>query len=412
MAKLNHWEDDDARDDRKLGMGALALRALSDCAERDARAPSCGTLSCRWERMDSMNDNNKDNDCSNVWSIIVDCPKYESDQEGKVPHELLCVLSRIVIQSAARSISRDIERMNNAAKSVLQITLPVLEGEACQTLLLSEIIDCQNHEGIRKLFHPLNPEYSSMEIVDMVNQEGGVLGSLPRPFVHAWNIFHRGVGLIVTKDRSILDADSTNLPEVYVHQRTATKRIFPSLYDMFVGGVSSTGEKPEWTAAREVGEELGLKGALDFLELESKSGDDRNAELISVTTNPLSEELFQCTVCTSYNRCVVSMFAYNCNTESEAISWQEEEVAWGDFVPYEVVECAGGMSIERLVQKGDWPGSDFGWDGGSVVTSNERIQKIKNKYHNKLSWETWDFVPDGLMVWESWVNWWNKKDKR
>lgn len=409
MAKLNQWEEEDTLDDQKAGVGAVALRALSDCADKDVRAPSCETLSCRWEQiMDSTNHDD------NTWSIAVDCPKYQSDQEDEMPRELLCVLSRIMIQSAATLISRENEKIkDDSAKSVLLITLPLLEGEGCQKVPLSEIIDSDNHEGIRNLFHPLNPEYSSMEIVDMVNQEGDVLGSLPRPFVHTWNILHRGVGLIVTKDQSILDADSANLPEVYVHQRTSTKRIFPSLYDMFVGGVSSTGEKPEWTAAREVAEELGLKGALEYLELESKIHADSNGDLISLKTNPLSEKLFQCTVCTSYNRCVVSMFAYKCNTESEEISWQEEEVAWGDFVPYEIVECAGGMSIERLVQNGDWLGSIFSGVGETLaMASCEKIEQVKSKYNNIQSWEKWDFVPDGLLVWEAWLNWWKRNNER
>ena len=122
---------------------------------------------------------------------------------------------------------------------------------------------------------------------------------------------------------------------MYVHRRTDTKRIFPSLYDMFVGGVSGAKEDPKTTAAREVGEELGLNHP-----------------------DSLSEPLFDCTVCTSYNRCVVTMFCYTCALDkTEEIQWQEEEVAWGEFVPYNIIEAAASNSIERLIQSGKWPGT-------------------------------------------------------
>ncbi len=126
----------------------------------------------------------------------------------------------------------------------------------------------------------------------MVDHEDWVLGSLPRPYIHKWNILNRGIGMIVSKDLDVFEAFGKGItPEVYVHQRTPTKRIFPSLYDMFVGGVSSRGEGAHWTAA----EELGLRRALDVLE----SGKEECIE--SMLGNPLSEQLFLCTVCTSYN---------------------------------------------------------------------------------------------------------------
>jgi len=247
-----------------------------------------------------------------------------------------------------------------------------------------------------------------MELVDMVNNNGDVLGLLPRPYVHTFNILHRGIGMIVT-NKSIFDTNSNNTggksstPDVYVHQRTSTKRVFPSLYDMFVGGVSTSGEDATWTAAREVAEELGLKRALRVLE---QGGDNNSLD------NPLSNELFQCTICTSYNRCVVSMFAYTCDTSSETIKWQEEEVAWGGWVPYDVVEVAGKLSIDRLKEKGVWPGT------GEDDSEDERVMKdeseaemkeLKSKYNideqQEQPWESWDFVPDGLLVWVAWLKW-------
>lgn len=47
---------------------------------------------------------------------------------------------------------------------------------------------------------------------------------------------------------------------VFVHRRTATKLIFPALYDMFVGGVVGAGESYDDAALREAEEELGVTG--------------------------------------------------------------------------------------------------------------------------------------------------------
>jgi hypothetical protein len=57
------------------------------------------------------------------------------------------------------------------------------------------------------------------------------------------NLLHRGIGMFVTKDEPIITtapSEQSVFPDLYVHRRTDTKRIFPSLYDMFVGGVSTS----------------------------------------------------------------------------------------------------------------------------------------------------------------------------
>ena len=47
---------------------------------------------------------------------------------------------------------------------------------------------------------------------------------------------------------------------IFVHRRTPTKLVFPSLYDMFVGGVVGAGESYDDAALREAEEELGVSG--------------------------------------------------------------------------------------------------------------------------------------------------------
>ena len=369
LYSIQNWESS--------GSSVPDLCALKDCAESNSIHSAEGNLSCHVE-----------GPYENQWYIEIDV------DANNVSKELICVLSRIMVQSVASHITS----LNHS--SLLQLKLPTLRGETFQEFQCSQLAPSEtegNDMAIRQLFQPLNSDYASMEIVDMVNQNGDILGSLPRPFIHTYNILHRGIGMIVSRDVSILDKG--NVPDVYVHQRTDTKRIFPSLYDMFVGGVSSRGETAELTAAREVAEELGLRDALNYQQ-----------GLVSF--NPLSSKLFQCTICTAYNRCVVSMFAYQCLTDVERIRWQKEEVQWGEYVPYEVVELAAKLSIDRLTDNGSWPGVTNPNNVNEMRQSqmNELVQSSKEEYNYHQTWESWNFVPDGLLVWEAWVQWFKKSD--
>ncbi|CAM9399537.1 unnamed protein product, partial [Choristocarpus tenellus] len=166
------------------------------------------------------------------------------------------------------------------------------------------------------------------ELVDWISTDGHIICTLPRAMVHTHNILHRGAGILVQNDQG----------EVYCHRRTATKRLFPSMYDMFIGGISGTGESPEQTALRELREELGLGLHPERLE-----------------------RRLRCIVSTEYNRCLVEVFDYLPGPE-EVISWQEEEVTWGAYL--------GWDEVREKVESGDW-----------------------------------EFVPDGLQVWEHYLKW-------
>ena len=105
------------------------------------------------------------------------------------------------------------------------------------------IIDPEDARDSSRLWHSILP-VSGFENVDMVDTLGKPWVSVPRPLVHTFNLLHRGVGIMVVKTKSGDEFD-LDLPDwkentlVYVHRRTDSKRIFPSLYDMFVGGVVS-----------------------------------------------------------------------------------------------------------------------------------------------------------------------------
>ena len=140
------------------------------------------------------------------------------------------------------------------------------------------------------------------EVVDCCDTKGSPLAALPRGFVHAHNILLRGVGIVVRRPTT---------GEIYVHRRSASKRHFPSMYDMFIGGMATAGEVSDASALRELGEELGL--ALD---------DEHRGTL---------EYKLRCLVATTLNRVSVDVFEYTC-AEGEEIRHVDGEVEWGEYV--------------------------------------------------------------------------------
>ncbi|PSM38551.1 NUDIX hydrolase [Streptomyces dioscori] len=91
---------------------------------------------------------------------------------------------------------------------------------------------------------------SADEILDVVDEHDEVVGRARRGDVYARGMRHRCAFIQVT------DAQG----RLFVHRRTSTKLVFPSLYDMFVGGVVGAGESYDEAALREAEEELGVSG--------------------------------------------------------------------------------------------------------------------------------------------------------
>ncbi|CAN0143376.1 unnamed protein product [Ectocarpus sp. 4 AP-2014] len=195
---------------------------------------------------------------------------------------------------------------------------------------------------------PTNEEEEG-ELVDWVDTRGRVICALPRPVVHSNNVLHRGAGVMIRDAKA-----RTAYGEVYCHRRTSTKRVFPSMYDMFIGGVSGTMEPPLATALRELGEELGLGPYGSSGSALENQGDDG----LKTTSMRYRGE---CLVQTGHNRCFVSVFDYRV-VAGETVKWQEDEVEWGSYVPWEEVV-------------------------------------------SKVSEGKWEFVPDGLQVWRHYLDW-------
>ena len=324
--------------------------------------------------------------------LVLECTLVESDHlkvfvsrpptnDDTVESTLQKILARILVQWASSQLCKPDD---SAGDKRIQNWRISLEEDGNDEVPIT--MDLTSNKGFEELFKPIFDTSSpSFEWVEMVTGNGKILGRLPRPLVHKYNLLHRGIGLFVTKDRPMFtpSGDKTNFPDLYVHRRVDNKRIFPSLYDMFVGGVSVAEEDAHLTARREVAEELGLSMALS-------------------EKNTMSDPILDCAVCTSYNRCLVTLFHYTFNSKRENVSWQEEEVAWGDFVSYPVIAAAADRSIQRLAKDRSWPGSyppiQSAWNG---VLQQEADSSVSEGH----DWASWDFVPDGLLVWDAWLNW-------
>ena len=77
------------------------------------------------------------------------------------------------------------------------------------------------------------------------------MGTASRGEVRSRKLLHRGVAVLCTNSAG----------QIYVHRRTATKDVFPSMHDMFIAGMVNDGESYLDCARRELYEEIGLAGA-------------------------------------------------------------------------------------------------------------------------------------------------------
>ncbi|MFG1807214.1 NUDIX hydrolase [Streptomyces sp. NPDC049040] len=91
---------------------------------------------------------------------------------------------------------------------------------------------------------------SADEIIDIVDERDRVVGQARRADAYERGLRHRAAFVLVRDGED----------RIFVHRRTARKLVFPSLYDLFVGGVLGAGETYDEAALREAEEELGVSG--------------------------------------------------------------------------------------------------------------------------------------------------------
>jgi isopentenyldiphosphate isomerase len=92
---------------------------------------------------------------------------------------------------------------------------------------------------------------SASELVDVVDADDRVIGRATRAEVRAQKLRHRATYILVFNRRG----------QLFVHQRTASKDVYPSYFDVAVGGVVGAGESYDEGALRELAEEIGVTSA-------------------------------------------------------------------------------------------------------------------------------------------------------
>lgn len=93
------------------------------------------------------------------------------------------------------------------------------------------------------------------ELFDIVDKHDRVIGQMPRSQVHAEQRLHRAVHIFVFKTTG----------EMLIHLRSPTKDEQPNKWTSSASGHLSAGEDYTETAHRELEEEIGLSGDLEFL---------------------------------------------------------------------------------------------------------------------------------------------------
>lgn len=93
------------------------------------------------------------------------------------------------------------------------------------------------------------------ELVDVIDADGKTIGVTTRREMRVGRLPHRCAYVLVFNTRG----------DLFVHLRTASKDVYPSHWDICIGGVLTAGENFDPGAIREVREELGIEAKFEPL---------------------------------------------------------------------------------------------------------------------------------------------------
>lgn len=93
------------------------------------------------------------------------------------------------------------------------------------------------------------------ELVDVVDERDHVVATVPRRRVRAERLRHRAVFVVVNSGAGLL----------LVHRRSDAKDLWPSRWDIGVGGVVGAGEAWDDAACRELAEEVGIDAVPELI---------------------------------------------------------------------------------------------------------------------------------------------------
>ena len=92
------------------------------------------------------------------------------------------------------------------------------------------------------------------EIFDVVDKEDRVIGQASRKLVHEKGLIHRSVHVLVFNSEN----------QLFLQKRSLEKDENPGLWDSSASGHVESGESYDASASRELYEELGIKGKINF----------------------------------------------------------------------------------------------------------------------------------------------------
>ena len=349
----------------------------------------------------TIRDNNLDSSAYICYGTVDRCCLLSGDAQifAVVPIVdlfLLILLHRSIIHRESRTFIRWDDEIRQWKQPAFLMTLCSDRGEGdAPTIDSNSLVEYSIDDRVRCI-ERLYCTNSNDEPVDWLSEDSTCLCSLPRSIIHRYNLMHQGIGVM------LLNAQRNQL---YMHKRSATKRLFPSMLDMFIGGVILSCEKPIQSLLRELREECGI----DLLTIEAKADADscsssrhyRSYELDhgSKATNQLShidtagssklawksavEEAFrrykrsinpsntidtivevhggtalrfvgETTISTELNHCIVHVyFLQLSDAQSNQIAFVDGEIEWGRWVSFsELASLLKGDGQEQFVPDG------------------------------------------------------------
>ena len=93
------------------------------------------------------------------------------------------------------------------------------------------------------------------ELVDVIDAAGRTVGVVSRREMRANRLPHRCTYVLVFNSRG----------QLFIHLRTAIKDVYPSYWDICVGGVLAAGETFDQGVVREIKEEIGVDAVVEKL---------------------------------------------------------------------------------------------------------------------------------------------------
>lgn len=177
-----------------------------------------------------------------------------------------------------------------------------------------------------------------MEILDVLDENGNVVGKEERTKVHSEGLWHIHVGIWLMNEKG----------ELLFQKRSNKKKVNPGKWTR-TGGHVDAGESPEVGMQRELEEEMGLHI------------DSKNFELMEIN----KEEIFSKELGTTMRHFVYSYFAYT-NAKIEDCKLQEEEVSDAKYMSIE--------EIEKLYEERNENYTFINWKNFP-----QKIEKLKQK---------------------------------